>query len=262
MINALWTAATGMNTQESNIDVTSNNLSNVNTTGFKKSRVNFQDLMYQNLRQAGSPNAEGSELPTGIEIGHGSKVAATQRINTPGSMESTDNPLDIAIEGDGFLQVTKPDGSTAYTRDGSLKQDSQGRIVTSDGYPVQPEIFIPEDATDITITSDGTVNAKVAGDDEPQQLGQIELARFTNPAGLQSEGRNLYEPTAASGEAMVDMPGSEGYGTIAQGFLENSNVKVVEEMTDMISAQRAYETNSKAIQSADEMLQTASQLSR
>ena len=262
MINALWTAATGMNTQQTSIDVTSNNLANVNTTGFKKSRVNFQDLMYQNVKQAGTPNAQGSQIPTGIEVGHGSKVAATQKMFTPGSLQSTDNPLDLAIEGDGFLQVMRPDGTIAYTRDGALKQDSQGRIVTSDGYPIQPQINIPQDATKISITSDGTVSVQLAGDNQPQQIGQIELARFSNPAGLQSNGRNLFEQTVASGEPVVGAPGGQGFGTVAQGFLEKSNVKVVEEMVGMISAQRAYETNSKAIQAADDMLQTASNLTR
>ena len=262
MINALWSAATGMNTQQTNIDVTSNNLANVNTTGFKKSRVNFQDLMYQNIKQAGTPNAQGSQIPTGIEVGHGTKVAATQKMFTPGSLQATDNPLDISIEGDGFLQVMRPDGTIAYTRDGALKQDSQGRVVTSDGYPIQPQINIPQDATKISITSDGTVSVQVAGGNQPQQIGQIELARFSNPAGLQSNGRNLYEPTVASGEPVVGAPGAQGFGTVAQGFLEKSNVKVVEEMVGMISAQRAYEINSKAIKAADDMLQTASNLTR
>jgi flagellar basal-body rod protein FlgG len=201
-------------------------------------------------------------VPTGIEIGHGSKVAATQKIFTPGSFQSTDNPLDIGIEGDGFLQVMRPDGTLAYTRDGSLKQDGEGRIVTSDGYPIQPQIFIPQDATKISITSDGTVSAQVPGSNQPQQIGQIELARFSNPAGLQSNGRNLYEPTVAAGAPVVGAPGTQGFGTVAQGFLEKSNVKVVEEMVNMISAQRAYEINSKAIKAADDMLQTASNLTR
>jgi len=262
MINALWTASTGMNSQQTNISVISNNLANVNTTGFKKSRVDFQDLMYQNVKQAGTPNAQGSQVPTGIEIGHGSKVAATQKIFTQGSFQSTDYPLDIGIEGDGFLQVMRPDGTLAYTRDGSLKQDGEGRIVTSDGYPIQPQIFIPQDATKISITSDGTVSAQVPGSNQPQQIGQIELARFSNPAGLQSNGRNLYEPTVAAGAPVVGAPGTQGFGTVAQGFLEKSNVKVVEEMVNMISAQRAYEINSKAIKAADDMLQTASNLTR
>ena len=260
MIGALWTAATGMDSQKTNIDVISNNLANVNTTGFKKSRVNFQDLMYQQIRQPGSPNAQGSQIPVGIEKGHGAKVAATQKLFTQGSIKATDNPLDIVIEGDGFLQVQKPDGSIAYTRDGSLKLDGNGRIVTSDGYLVQPQINIPENASDISITSDGTVNVLTAGSETPQSQGQIELVRFPNPAGLNSTGRNLYEDTIAAGEPQTGQPGSAGFGTISQGYLEMSNVKVVEEMTNMISAQRAYEINSKAIQASDEMLQTASRL--
>ena len=260
MIGALWTAATGMDSQQTNINVISNNLANVNTTGFKKSRVNFQDLMYQQIRQPGSPNAQGSQIPVGIEVGHGSRVSATQKLFTEGSVQATDNPLDIVIEGDGFLQVQKPDGSIAYTRDGSLKLDGQGRIVTSDGYLLQPQINIPENATDISITSDGTVNVLVDGQEEAQTQGQIELVRFSNPAGLNSSGRNLYEDTMASGEPQTGQPGTQGFGTISQGFLEKSNVKVVEEMVNMISAQRAYEINSKAIQASDEMLQTASRL--
>ena len=260
MIGALWTAATGMDSQQTNINVISNNLANVNTTGFKKSRVNFQDLMYQQIRQPGSPNAQGSQIPVGIEVGHGSRVSATQKLFTEGSVQATDNPLDIVIEGDGFLQVQKPDGTIAYTRDGSLKLDGQGRIVTSDGYLLQPQINIPENATDISITSDGTVNVLVEGQEEPQTQGQIELVRFSNPAGLNSSGRNLYEDTMASGEPQTGQPGTQGFGTISQGFLEKSNVKVVEEMVNMISAQRAYEINSKAIQASDEMLQTASRL--
>lgn len=262
MIGALWTSATGMDAQQANIDVISNNLANVNTTGFKKSRVNFQDLMYQRLREPGTPNAQGAQVPVGIEIGHGSKISATQKIFSPGSIQNTGNPLDILIEGDGFLQVLRPDGTIAYTRDGSLKQDSTGRIVTSDGYPIQPEIYIPQDATEISITSDGTVAVNIAGGNQPQQLGQIQLARFSNPAGLNSVGRNLFEATVASGDPQIGAPGDAGYGTIAQGFLEMSNVKVVEEMVNMIAAQRAYEVNSKSIQAADEMLKTANQIKR
>ncbi|MFP4016862.1 MAG: flagellar basal-body rod protein FlgG [Halanaerobiales bacterium] len=262
MISALWTSATGMGAQQTNIDLTSNNLANVNTTGFKKSRANFQDMMYQQLNQPGTPNAQGAQVPIGIEIGHGSKVSATQKLFTKGSTQNTGNDLDLLIEGDGFLQILRPDGSTAYTRDGSLKQDSSGRLVTSDGYPLQPEIYIPQDATDISITSDGTVSVQTSGDNQHQELGQIELARFSNPAGLNSAGRNLYEETGASGDAMISSPGSAGYGTIVQGFLEMSNVQVVEEMVNMIAAQRAYEVNSKSIQAADEMLSTATQLRR
>lgn len=262
MIGALWTAATGMGGQQTNIDVISNNLANVNTTGFKKSRVNFQDLMYQNLRQPGTPNAQGAQVPVGIEIGHGTRVSATQKIFSKGSLQNTGNPLDILIEGDGFFQVLLPEGTIAYTRDGSFKQDSDGRIVTTDGYPLQPEIFIPQDATEISITSDGTVSVQIPGDNQPQQVGQIELTRFSNPAGLNSIGRNLFEVTVASGDPVVNNPGAAGYGTVVQQFLEMSNVQVVEEMVNMIAAQRAYEINSKVIQAADEMLGTASQLRR
>jgi flagellar basal-body rod protein FlgG len=262
MIGALWTAATGMDGQQENIDVISNNLANVNTTGFKKSRVNFQDLMYQNMREAGSPNTQGSQIPVGIEIGHGSKVSATQKIFSSGSVQNTGNPLDVLIEGDGFLQVLLPDGIIAYTRDGSLKQDSSGRIVTSDGFPIQPEIYIPQDTESISITSDGTVTVKIAGTDQLQQLGQIQLARFSNPAGLKSMGRNLFLSTVASGDPINGTPGADGFGSVTQNFLEMSNVKVVEEMVNMIAAQRAYEVNSKSIQAADEMLEVASQLRR
>lgn len=262
MISALWTAATGMNTQQTNIDVISNNLANVNTTGFKKSRVNFQDLMYQRVKEPGTPNAQGAQIPLGVEIGHGAKVSATQKVFTTGDLQNTEGPLDIVIEGDGFLQVLLPDGTIAYTRDGSLKMDSTGRLVTSDGYPIQPEIYIPEDATEISITTDGNVSVEIGGQNQPQQLGQFQLARFSNPAGLNSIGRNLYKNTVASGDPMVNTPGSAGYGTIVQNFLEMSNVQVVEEMVNMIAAQRAYEVNSKAIQAADDMLRTASQLRR
>ncbi len=261
MISALWTAATGMNAQQSNIDVISNNLANVNTGGFKKSRINFADLMYSIVKQPGTPNAQGSQIPVGIEIGHGTKVAATEKVFTAGDVQNTENSLDLLIEGEGFFQVMRPDGTMAYTRSGSFKRDSEGRIVTADGYALQPEIRIPEDTTSISITSDGTVNIKT-GNDNTEQLGQIQLYRFSNPAGLNSTGRNLYQQTVSSGDPMVGTPGEDGFGTISQGFLEMSNVKVVEEMVNMIAAQRAYEVNSKAIQASDEMLQTANQLRR
>ncbi|TDO94485.1 flagellar basal-body rod protein FlgG [Halanaerobium saccharolyticum] len=260
MISALWTSATGMNAQQTNINVISNNLANVNTGGFKKSKINFADLIYTTMREPGTPNAQGAEIPTGIEIGHGSKVNSTQKIFTQGNIKNTDSPLDMVIEGDGFFRIQLPDGNFAYSRDGSFKQDSNGNIVTSDGYQLVPPIQINPEATEISITSDGMVNLKVNG--ENQQVGQIELYRFSNPAGLSSEGRNLYTETVASGAAMAGIPGESGFGTITQGFLEMSNVKVVEEMVNMIAAQRAYETNSKSIQAADEMLQTANQLKR
>lgn len=260
MISALWTSATGMNSQQTNIDTISNNLANVNTSGFKKSKINFADLIYTNMREPGTPNAQGAEVPTGIEIGHGSKVNSTQKIFSQGNIQNTDSPLDMVIEGDGFFGVQMPDGNIAYTRDGSFKQDSNGNVVTSDGYQLEPPINIPEDATEVSITSDGTVNVNVDG--ENQQIGQVQLYRFSNPAGLSSEGRNLFTDTVASGQAMEGAPGEGGFGTVTQGFLEMSNVKVVEEMTNMIAAQRAYETNSKSIQASDEMLQTANQLKR
>ncbi len=262
MLRGLWTAASGMEAQQLHIDNISNNLANVNTTGFKKSRVNFQDLMYQTLRQAGTPTALGSEVPTGIEIGHGVRPAATQKLFTQGSMQSTDNPLDLVIEGDGFFQVLRPDGSVAYTRDGSFKIDADGRVVTSDGLPLIPEIYVPQDTTSIAISGDGIVAVQEAGGTEMREIGQIELARFTNPSGLHSTGRNLYEPSVASGDPIISYPGLDGLGTIGQGYLEMSNVKVVEEMVDMISAQRAYEVNSKSIQAADEILRLAAQLRR
>jgi len=261
MISALWTAATGMNAQQTNIDVISNNLANVNTSGFKKSKINFADLIYTNMRQPGTPNAQGAEIPTGTEIGHGVKVNSTQKLFSQGNIVNTNNDLDMAVEGEGFFRVERPDGSFAYTKDGSFKLDSNGQVVTSDGYRLSPQVNIPQGAKDITITSDGAVSITNSAD-QTETVGQIELYNFSNPAGLSSEGRNLYAVTAASGEAVAGTPGQEGFGTVLQGFLEMSNVKVVEEMVNMIAAQRAYETNSKSIQASDEMLKTANQLKR
>lgn len=262
MIRSLWTAASGMNSQQQNIDVISNNLANVNTTGFKKSRVHFQDLMYQVLREAGAPTTQGTQVPAGIEIGNGVRVTDTQKILTQGSFQGTGNALDLVIEGDGFFQILLPDGNIAYTRDGSFKRDNLGRVVTSDGFFVYPEVYIPEDATSVAVAADGTIAVLLAGDELPQEVGQIELARFINPAGLSSEGRNLFSTTLASGDPIIGNPGSQGLGNISQGYLEMSNVQIVEEMVGMISAQRAYELNSRAIQASDEMLQTANQLRR
>jgi len=262
MIRALWTAASGMMAQQLNTDVVANNLANVNTTGFKRSRIDFQDLLYQTVRPAGSSNTSGSQIPVGIQVGHGTRPIAIQKMFTQGDYEETGNTLDMVIEGDGFFQITMPDGSIAYTRAGSFKQDGQGRIVTSDGFVMKDQITIPQDAQDIAITSDGTVQALLPGQPAPQQLGVIELARFPNPAGLSSIGRNLYLPTAASGQAITGTPGTSGFGTVVQRFLEMSNVKVVEEMVNLIVAQRAYEINSKAIQTADEMLGIANNLRR
>lgn len=262
MIRALWTAGTGMISQQLNIDTISNNLANVNTTGFKKMRVEFQDLLYQTIRTAGSSSSQGIQLPTGLQVGHGSRPVATTKLFTQGDIVQTDNPLDLVIEGDGFFQVQMPDGSNAYTRDGAFKVDSTGRIVTSEGYLLQPEITVPDGTTTINVGSDGTVTAEVPGQSAPQNIGQIELATFINPAGLTNFGKGLYLQSGASGDPVTGTPGTQGIGTLIQGSLEMSNVKVVEEMINMIVAQRAYEVNSKAIQAADEMLQTANNLRR
>jgi flagellar basal-body rod protein FlgG len=251
-----------MAAQQLNMDVISNNLANVNTPGFKKSRVDFQDLLYQTLRSAGSTEAQGVEVPTGIQIGLGTTPAATTKIFSQGDFQQTENPLDIVIEGDGFFQILLPDGKTAYTRDGTFKLDSQGRIVNSDGFPLDPEITIPAEATSISIGSDGTVSVTLPGQTAPQELGQIQIAKFLNPAGLENAGRNLFLATKASGDPIIDTPGNNGLGRLASGFIEMSNVKVVEEMVNMIVAQRAYEVNSKAIQTADEMLSIANNLRR
>ncbi|EAX47458.1 flagellar basal-body rod protein FlgG [Thermosinus carboxydivorans Nor1] len=262
MMRALWTAGSGMVAQQANVDVISNNLANVNTTGFKKSRTDFQDLMYQTIRQAGAATGADTQLPTGIQIGHGVRQVATQKIYTQGNFQQTGNPLDLAIEGDGFFQITLPDGTLAYTRDGAFKKDAQGRIVTSEGYPLEPQIIIPENATELLISADGRVTAKIPGQTDPQDLGQIQIVRFINPAGLDSIGRNLLKETAASGAPVVLNPGTDGAGTLVQQYLEMSNVQVVEEMVNMIVAQRAYEINAKAITTADDMLGQVANLKR
>ncbi|HEY8344141.1 MAG TPA: flagellar basal-body rod protein FlgG [Bacillota bacterium] len=262
MIRALWTASSGMNAQQLNIDTVANNLANVNTTGFKKSRLEFQDLLYQTIRGAGAVTAQGTMIPTPLQVGHGVRPVASTKIFEQGDTTQTGNALDLLIEGDGFFQVEMPDGTTAYTRCGSFKIDSEGRIVTADGYILQPELVVPEDANSIIIAADGTVSVMLTGEDYPEEIGQIELVRFLNPEGLSSIGKNFYRMTAASGEPQYGTPGLDGLGEIAQGYLEMSNVKVVEEMVNMIVAQRAYEVNSKAIQASDEMLQTANNLRR
>jgi flagellar basal-body rod protein FlgG len=251
-----------MQSQQINIDVIANNLANVNTTGFKKSRPDFQDLMYQNLKSVGSPSTNSTEVPSGIQIGLGSKAAAVTKVFTAGNITQTGNDLDIAIEGDGFFQIIMPDGSTAYTRDGSFKKDSQGRVVNSDGYPLSPEMVIPSNANKVSIGNDGTVTVLQAGQDSPTSVGTIQLATFSNPAGLSSMGHNLYQPTDASGTASTGTAGQNGIGALSQGFLEMSNVSVMEEMVNMIISQRAYETNTKAVQAADEMLQQTNNIKR
>ena len=263
MMRSLWTAGTGMKGQQTNLDVISNNIANVNTTAFKKYRVDFQDLMYQTMRTAGTVTGDdNNQVPTGVNLGHGTKVAATQRVYLQGAAQETGNDLDILIQNDGFFQITMPDGTTAYTRDGSFKKDETGRIVTSDGYVLEPAITIPEDSTSLTISPDGRVSVTIPGQNDPDEIGQIELARFINPAGLQALGQNLYVETAASGEAVISNPGTDGAGTLVQRYLEMSNVQLVEEMVNMIVCQRAYEINGKAITTSDEMLQTAVGLKR
>jgi flagellar basal-body rod protein FlgG len=262
MIRALYTSSTGMEAQQLDLDTIANNLANVNTSGFKRSRVDFQDLLYQTFRPAGASVAQGNTSPTGIQVGLGVRPVASQKIFSQGDFQLTENPLDVVIEGDGFFQVQRPDGTTAYTRSGSFKKDATGRLVTSDGYFVSPSITIPTDATSVTIGSDGTVSATAGGQAAAQQVGQLQIARFANPAGLASVGRSLFVNTPASGDAIVGTPGQNGIGTLAQGFIEMSNVKVVEEMVNMITSQRAYEANSKAIQTADEMLGISNNLRR
>ena len=261
MIRALWTAASGMQAQQLNVDVVANNIANVNTTGFKKSRADFQDLIYQNLKSIGAPSTNATQA-SGIQVGLGTRTAAVTKNFATGTINQTGNDLDIAIEGDGFFQIQQPDGSTAYTRAGAFKMDSQGRVVNSDGYPLLPEVVIPSNSTKVNIGNDGTVSVQQAGQSTPTNVGNIQLATFSNPAGLSSLGRNLYQTTDSSGEATTGTPGQNGIGTMSQGYLEMSNVSVVEEMVNMIIGQRAYEVNSKAVQAADEMLQQANNLRR
>lgn len=262
MMRAMWSAASGMTAQQLNVDTIAHNLANVNTAGFKRMRVDFQDLMYQTLRVPGSPATESVQLPTGIQIGLGTRAAATVKNFTQGAFEQTGNSLDLVIEGKGFFQVTLPSGETAYTRAGAFKQDSSGNVVTSDGYILEPQITIPPDASDISVMNDGTVAVTIPGEPEARTVGTIQLAMFPNPAGLSNIGNNLYVPTAASGPPKVGAPGLEGIGRLSQGFLELSNVAVVEEMVNMIVAQRAYEASSKAIRVSDNMLDTANNLQR
>lgn len=262
MIRALHSAASGMYAQQLNIDSIANNLANVNTTGFKRSQAEFQDLLYQNLRTSGVANSLGNVQPVDLQVGTGVKAVSLTRNMGQGDLVQTGASLDLAIEGEGFFQVRQLDGTLAYTRDGSLKVSSEGVLVTSDGLTFEPEITVPQGTLDVQFSRDGIVSVLVAGDTEPVQVGTLELAVFTNPAGLRALGQNLYSETAASGPALLGTPASEQFGQVAQGFLETSNVQVVEEMVDMISAQRAYEVSSKAIQASDSMLATAAGLRR
>ena len=260
MLRSLYSAAAGMESQQMNLDVISNNLSNVNTTGFKKSKVEFQELLYQTSRMPGADQGSGNTLPTGIQVGQGSRPVATSRIFTNGDLTQTGGQLDVAVQGDGFFEVQMPDGSLAYTRDGAFKTDSTGRIVTSDGLPLQAGFQpVPSGTTNITIGANGNVTYTTANG---TTTSQVQLVRFNNPSGLESMGSNLYKETTASGPPQLGSPGSNGFGTLNQGYLELSNVKVVEEMVNLILAQRAYEVNSKAVQASDEMMQQTNNLKR
>ncbi len=255
MFSSLWVAKTGLDAQQTRMDVISNNLANANTTGYKSARASFQDLVYQNLRQPGGQTTEQTQAPAGLMLGTGVRVVGTEKLFTQGNIEQTGNSLDVAVQGRGLLQVTMPDGTIAYTRDGSLHMDQNGQIVTANGYAIDPAISVPANAQSITIGSDGTISVSLPGQAATQQIGTVQLADFINPAGLQPNGDNLYLETASSGSPQIGQPGLNGLGTLAQGALESSNVNVVEQMVDMIETQRTYEMNSKAVSAADSMLQ-------
>jgi flagellar basal-body rod protein FlgG len=261
-MRALFTSASGMLAQQTNLDVIANNLANVNTTGFKRTSAHFQDLLYQSLRTPGSLSGNGGQLPGGSQIGLGVSSGTTGAVFTQGTIQNTGQETDVAIKGDGFFKVLLPDGTTAYTRDGAFTLDSTGKLVTQEGYAIQPEIVIPQDKALLTISADGIVSVTRAGQSNSEQIGQLQLSRFTNPGGLMRIGGNLYQQTAASGEPQDGTPGQNGNGTLLHKSIEAANVEVVEEMIRMITVQRAYETNSKAVQSADEMLQGANNLKR
>jgi len=260
MIRSLYIAKTGMEAQQTQLDNISNNLANVGTNGYKRGHVVFEDLIYQNLRQAGANSSEQTQLPTGLQVGLGARPVATSRIFAQGNLQQSSNPLDVAIKGNGFFQIQLPDGTTGYTRDGSFQVDAQGQLVTNAGYVVQPGITIPVTAQSVTIANDGTVSAQLPGQATAQVLGQMQLAHFVNPAGLEPKGQNLFGETAASGTPNAGAPGANGLGSLQQGFVETSNVNVVEELIAMIATQRAYELNSKAIQTSDQMLARLGQL--
>jgi len=260
-MRALHTAATGMMAQELNVQVISNNIANMRTTGYKRQRAEFQDLLYQEYRRAGSTTSDsGTQLPVGIEVGSGVRIAATPRVMSQGSVVASDKDLDLAIQGEGYFQITMPDGTTGYTRDGSFERDGTGKLTTVDGYEVQPGITIPDNANSISISPDGIVSALVGTDTTPTQLGQLQLARFVNKGGLASAGNNMFTETPASGPAQQGVPNADGMGNIMQSYLEDSNVNAVTEISDLIAAQRAYEMNARVVTGADEMLQTTSQM--
>lgn len=260
MIRSLWIAKTGMEAQQTQMDTVSNNLANVSTTGFKKSRAIFEDLLYQNVRQPGAQSSQQTKLPSGMQVGTGVRAVAIERIHTQGNPQKTGNDKDMMINGNGFFNVLLPDGTTAYTRDGSFQTDNNGQLVTSSGYVLQPPITVPSNALTMTVGRDGTVSVTTPGTVAPTQIGSIQLSNFVNPAGLESLGENLYAETGSSGTAQTSTPGTNGVGVLMQGYVETSNVNVVEEMVNMIQTQRAYEINSKAITTSDQMLAKISQL--
>lgn len=260
MIRSLWISKTGLDAQQLAMDVVANNLANVSTNGFKRSRAVFEDLLYQTLRQPGAKSSQQTDVPSGLQLGTGVRPVATERIHTQGNLVQTGNGLDLAISGNGFFQIQMPDGTTAYSRDGSFQLDSQGQIVTSSGYVVAPGITIPSTAVSVTISRDGIVSVLTSGAAAPTQVGQFQLASFINPGGLQSQGENLYIGTAASGSPTTGNPSSNGLGVLNQGFTETSNVNVAEELVNMIQTQRAFEINSRSIQASDQMLQKLAQL--
>ena len=262
MIRALRSSATGMKAQEIRVDVIANNLANVNTSGFKKVQAQFQDLLYQTLRPAGVAEFAGQIVPTELQVGHGVRLSSTQRVFTQGNMQKTDNDLDWTINGDGFFQIEQPDGTFAYTRDGNFEISQDGIIVTTDGLALNPQIVIPQNAMKVSIGADGNVDVTLAGQVQPQNVGRVELARFINPAGLRALGNNLYQETVSSNTPILGNPGENEFGQIEQGYLEISNVSVVDELVDLISAQRIYELNSRGISIADNMLQTAGAIGR
>lgn len=260
MIRSLWISKTGLDAQQTQMDVISNNLANVSTSGFKRSRAVFEDLLYQNIRQVGAQTSQQTQSPSGLQLGTGVKPVSTERIFTQGNLQQTSNDKDVAIQGQGFFQVLMPDGSTGYTRDGSFQIDSQGQLVTSSGFPIQPAITVPANAQSLTIGRDGVVSITTPNSTATTQIGSLQLATFINPAGLQAKGENLYSETTASGNPNTATPGTNGAGILNQGYVETSNVNVVEELVSMIQTQRAYEINSKAITTSDQMLQKLTQL--
>jgi flagellar basal-body rod protein FlgG len=260
MFRSLSTAATGMEAQQTRLDVTANNIANVSTPGFKKSRAEFEDLMYQTQTQPGAATGASTQSPTGLQVGMGVRTVDTQRMHSEGDLQQTGNPLDLAIEGNGFFAVQLPTGETMYTRAGAMKLDSTGKLVTADGYSLTTQLSIPPEAQSVTVAADGTVTATMPNEATPVQVGQLQLASFVNPAGLAAVGRNLYRETAASGAATTGAPGANGMGTLSQGTLEGSNVQVVQEMIDLIAGQRAYDINSRVIKAADEMMQETAAL--